>query len=134
MEPGEQKEAEGISDGAALPPGLMQASSMQELEEEPREFPQYMLHPFASFRSAWDVATLFLLFVAAVQMPVVECFEIGMWTKTGKPNGIMVFTMIVDSFFVLDIILNFNTAVEVEVITGEPDVVKVDTTETVSSA
>lgn len=119
METGEQKEAEDSTDSvAALPPGLMQASSMQELEEEPREFPQYMLHPFASFRSAWDVATLFLLFVAAVQMPVVECFEIGMWTKTGKPNGIMVFTMIVDSFFVLDIILNFNTAVEVEVKEG----------------
>ena len=121
--PGEQKEAESPTvdtDGIApLPAHLMQRSSAQDQEEEaPREFPKYMLHPFATFRSSWDVATLFLLFVAAVQMPVVECFEIQMWTRTGEPNGVMVFTMVVDFFFVVDIFLNFNTAVEVEHVEG----------------
>ena len=117
--PGEQKEAESPTvdtDGIApLPANLMQRSSAQDQEAEAhREFPKYMLHPFATFRSSWDVATLFLLFVAAVQMPVVECFEVAMWTRAGEPNGVMIFTMIVDFFFVVDIFLNFNTAVEVE--------------------
>ena len=121
--PGEQKEAESPTvdtDGIApLPANLMQRSSAQNQEAEAhREFPKYMLHPFATFRSSWDVATLFLLFVAAVQMPVVECFEVAMWTRTGEPNGVMIFTMIVDFFFVVDIFLNFNTAVEVEHVEG----------------
>ena len=90
--PGEQKEAESPTvdtDGIApLPANLMQRSSAQDQEAEAhREFPKYMLHPFATFRSSWDVATLFLLFVAAVQMPVVECFEVAMWTRAASRTG-----------------------------------------------
>ena len=54
------------------------------------------------------MTTLLLLFVAAVQMPVVECFDIAM------EGGILIFTIIVDSFFLIDIFLNFNTAVEID--------------------
>lgn len=72
-----------------------------------QNFPPLLLHPYGTPRSLWDMITLIFLFAAAIQLPLVLAFRLE--TK----GTLLVFTVIQDSFFCVDIILNFFTAVEI---------------------
>ena len=53
------------------------------------------------------MGTLIFLFAAAIQLPLVLCFDLD------TEGVLLVFTVIQDSFFAADIVLNFFTAVEI---------------------
>lgn len=66
--------------------------------------PRWVLSPQSRFRYTWDsVATLLIIFIAVV-LPYRVTFATD-WTL-----GWELFDLFTDSFFIVDIILNFNTA------------------------
>ena len=72
-----------------------------------------MLLPFARFRSTWDIVVLLLVCYTGVSLPIflaypVQVFEVISW-----------FELIMDCIFLVDIGLNFRTAV-VQVLTLPP--------------
>lgn len=69
-------------------------------------FPQWVRDPDSNFSAAWDVATIFLLFFVAMVAPIraafdleTECLGVAFWID-----------VLIDLFFITDVVLNFRTA------------------------
>jgi len=66
------------------------------------------IHPESKFRSIWDIVILLLTFHSALVIPL----EMGFPDYGGNLEAqLAVLTIVIDLFFVIDVILNFNTMV-----------------------
>eukprot|EP00191_Tetraselmis_sp_GSL018_P005589 CAMPEP_0177605304 /NCGR_PEP_ID=MMETSP0419_2-20121207/16627_1 /TAXON_ID=582737 /ORGANISM="Tetraselmis sp., Strain GSL018" /LENGTH=989 /DNA_ID=CAMNT_0019099439 /DNA_START=131 /DNA_END=3101 /DNA_ORIENTATION=+ len=65
------------------------------------------IHPGSKFRTRWDLFVLLLLLYICVTAPVIVSF--GIEVSADDNHGLWVFETLVNSLFILDILLNFNT-------------------------
>lgn len=64
-----------------------------------------IIHPCSNFRFFWDLVMLILLIANVIILPVAIAFFNDYWNYT----GILVFNLVSDSLFLLDIIIKFRT-------------------------
>ncbi|ETN09046.1 hypothetical protein F442_08697 [Phytophthora nicotianae P10297] len=69
---------------------------------------RHVLHPHGRLRSTWDTITLLLTTWVLIIVP----FELSFAMRDSLRRTILHLDLFVDSLFLVDIILNFNTAVE----------------------
>jgi hypothetical protein len=67
-----------------------------------------VFHPNSNFRYQWDITTLALMFVVVLDVPFSVCFEI----QSSGWDWHRVMSFMIDVFFMVDVVLNFNTAFE----------------------
>ena len=68
---------------------------------------RFVIQPHSTFRTSWDMLLALLIFYNAVAVP----FRLGFEVSGGL--GIFVFDSVTDFLFLVDIVLNFRTVVEV---------------------
>ena len=71
--------------------------------------PRYILHPSGKFKMWWDTFAVIILIYAVCCAPL----RLGFDVEDYCPSGIWVFEALVDICFIIDLILNFITAVYV---------------------
>jgi len=64
------------------------------------------LHPESPVRLGWDFTSMMLILALTVLIPLEVCF---FW-DTDPPTVLVIFSGLIDSFFIADIVLNFFTA------------------------
>ena len=64
------------------------------------------LNPEGSFRTRWDILLLLFLLYVCFTAPVMVCFDINL----NSDQPLWWFEIVVMVFFMIDVILNFNTA------------------------
>eukprot|EP01135_Chromosphaera_perkinsii_P001311 Nk52_evm38s164 gene=Nk52_evmTU38s164 len=69
----------------------------------------YIIHPYSSFRWKWDLLMVLLLMYTLVALPITLAFF-----QDDLPVGWLVFSVLVDVLFLIDIWINFRTAVMIE--------------------
>ncbi|KAI9979936.1 hypothetical protein PInf_027470 [Phytophthora infestans] len=69
---------------------------------------RHVLHPHGRIRSVWDTVALLLTTWILIIVP----FELSFAMRDSLRRSILQLDLFVDSLFVVDIVLNFNTAVE----------------------
>ena len=79
--------------------GVASVLLLQNVLKEP-------LHPESSFRTRWDILLLLFLMYVCITAPVMVCFDV---TLTAD-QPLWWFEIVVIVFFMLDVVLNFNTA------------------------
>jgi len=95
-------------------------SSMQDTRK--RVMPWDVVHPHSQFRYYWDMNTMLMLVWVIIDVPFVVSFNVS-----DKPwSWHAICAHIVDLFFILDVILNFNTGVELngQVFLDRPTIAK----------
>lgn len=77
----------------------------------------FVIHPYSNFRFVWDLLTLVMLFTNILCIPVFMAFPVFEFDPH-KPvhiqteaYGAMIFRLISDAWFVVDIALNFRTGI-----------------------
>ena len=93
--------ADGLEDDMAV---LGRYVLLESFESEEQLQQRCVIHPSGWFRRYWALVMLLLIFVTAVQVPLVIGFSIGSGT------GITAFEAVVDVLFALDLLLSFRTA------------------------
>jgi len=85
-------------------------------------FPVEVFHPFGKFRVKWDVTVCAVMVYVLVDIPIQLCFEIDVRPETvwGSVD------LAVNVFFMVDILVNFNTAFfkESQVISSRVEIAK----------
>jgi len=77
----------------------------------------FVIHPYSNFRFVWDLLTLVMLFTNILCIPVFMAFPIFEFDLHKPVNqqheayGAMIFRLISDAWFVIDIALNFRTGI-----------------------
>jgi len=71
-----------------------------------------LIHPHGKFRNTWDVATLLLIIWVIIYVPFMVAFEVEVDLNVLEWHHVISF--LVDAFFLIDIVLNFNTGVEID--------------------
>ena len=74
---------------------------------EPRWFQRIAVHPYRPWRVGWDLVQIALLVYVAVIVPMRVTMDIVDYC----PSGIWIFESCIDVFFMVDLLLNFFTAV-----------------------
>lgn len=74
------------------------------------EIDESVFNPGDKFRYQWDIMTLALMMIVVIDVPFTVCFDVQ--SKGWDWHYVMSF--IVDLFFMMDVVLNFNTAFERE--------------------
>ena len=64
------------------------------------------LHPEGSLRTRWDILLLLFLLYVCFTAPVMVCFDVNL----NPDQPLWWFEIVVMVFFILDVVLNFNTA------------------------
>lgn len=88
----------------------MYGSAKAVIDEQKRlqEAGGWIIHPYSNFRFTWDVLTLLLLCVNVVLIPVAIAF----WPDDSA--GWIAFKLFSDSWFFIDIFLNFRTGIVID--------------------
>ena len=76
------------------------------LMDEPIKMPKCTLHPHSRKRVIWDVIVMFLLLYTCIEVPFTLAFNI----KLDLSSNIGRFGLTVDIFLLIDVVLNFKTA------------------------
>jgi hypothetical protein len=72
-----------------------------------QEVGHWIIHPCSNFRFYWDLVMLILLIANVIILPVAISFLYENWSHT----GLLIFNLVSDSMFLLDIAVNFRTGV-----------------------
>ncbi|CAF0815980.1 unnamed protein product [Brachionus calyciflorus] len=72
-----------------------------------QEVGHWIIHPCSNFRFYWDLVMLILLIANVIILPVAISFFNDNWSHT----GLLIFNLVSDSMFLLDIVVNFRTGV-----------------------
>lgn len=70
-----------------------------------QEVGHWIIHPCSNFRFYWDLVMLILLIANVIILPVAISFFNDNWSHT----GLLIFNLVSDSLFLLDIVVNFRT-------------------------
>lgn len=79
-------------------------------EEEERRWD--IIHPHSKIRSYWDMATLCMMVWVVIDVPFTSAFNVHDDQLVWDWHRVISFT--VDLFFMVDVIVNFNTGVELD--------------------
>jgi hypothetical protein len=77
--------------------------------------PKHIIHPTSPHRIAWDLVSILFLVWTAFVMP----YTLGFGVNTDEPGFFHVMDILVDTFFCVDLILNFFTGFMASDIDGE---------------
>ena len=69
-----------------------------------------VLHPHSRYRYYWDMATMVFMMWVVVDVPFMVAFDVEVKPHVWDWHRILAF--VVDVFFMSDVVLNFNTGVE----------------------
>jgi hypothetical protein len=83
------------------------ASSILPVDEDRWD----VLHPHSIFRYYWDLTTLFMMAWVVIDVPFMVAFDVRITPHLWDWHRIVSFS--VDVFFMADVVINFNTGVEV---------------------
>lgn len=72
-----------------------------------QEVGHWIIHPCSNFRFYWDLVMLILLIANVIILPVAISFFNDNWSHT----GLLIFNLVSDSMFLLDIVVNFRTGI-----------------------
>ncbi|RNA21757.1 potassium sodium hyperpolarization-activated cyclic nucleotide-gated channel 2 isoform X5 [Brachionus plicatilis] len=72
-----------------------------------QEVGHWIIHPCSNFRFYWDLVMLILLIANVIILPVAISFFNDNWSHT----GLLIFNLVSDSLFLLDIVVNFRTEI-----------------------
>ena len=72
-----------------------------------QEVGHWIIHPCSNFRFYWDLVMLILLIANVIILPVAISFFNDNWSHT----GLLIFNLVSDSMFLLDIGVNFRTGI-----------------------
>ena len=87
--------------------------------------PRFMMHPHSSFRSAWDILTLFLLLYCIFSIPFQMSFsseipaiyvapgndeDLDTSSAVAEVGALDYLDLTIDAIFMMDVLLNFRTA------------------------
>lgn len=70
-----------------------------------------IVHPHGKFRYYWDMTTLLFMLWVVIDVPFMVAFDVAIDVNVWDWHRII--SLMVDVFFMLDVILNFNTGVEI---------------------
>lgn len=72
-----------------------------------QEVGHWIIHPCSNFRFYWDLVMLIMLIANVIILPVAISFFNDNWSHT----GLLIFNLVSDSLFLLDIVVNFRTGI-----------------------
>ncbi|XP_039259381.2 potassium/sodium hyperpolarization-activated cyclic nucleotide-gated channel 3-like isoform X1 [Styela clava] len=91
---------------------------VEQEQERQEKVGAFVIHPYSNFRFYWDFVSLVLLIISMIIIPVAITFFND---KMTSDPGWMAFNLVLDFWFLSDIIINFHTGIIVEY--GDGDVV-----------
>mmetsp|Transcript_15010 Transcript_15010/g.44043 ORF Transcript_15010/g.44043 Transcript_15010/m.44043 type:complete len:1039 (+) Transcript_15010:96-3212(+) len=89
---------------------VMSRDNLKALVARPPVDHKWVFMPYSGGRRAWDVALLLVVVYTLMVTPVRIAFN---WDAAEDPQGVLVFELVTDFFFIVDLAVNFNTAVEI---------------------
>ena len=98
---------ETIADTLALEHGEVETDGTYLTEEFSKAELKWVILPSSRFRIVWDAALLCLVLYTSVSLPVMLSFALD----TKQAVSVQVVEIFIDVVFLIDIVLNFNTAV-----------------------
>ena len=98
---------EALADTLALEHGEVETDGTYLTEEFSKAELKWIILPSSRFRMTWDAALLCLVLYTSISLPVMLSFALD----TEQALSVRVVEIFIDIVFLIDIVLNFNTAV-----------------------
>jgi hypothetical protein len=64
-----------------------------------------MFYPDSSFKSFWDITSFLFVLYQSILLPFKLSFDVPI------PEGLIYFDVVQDAFFLMDVVMNFNTGI-----------------------